>query len=132
MGNLSASRDWGYAKDYIEAIMRIMSDEICADYVVATNKLNTVRDFFYMAASNMGLNPVFEGEGLEEKCFDRVTGKLLCEVNIDFFRSHDTKALCGDFTKIQNHLGWEPCTTFEQLADIMSSCDLEREKKLFG
>lgn len=130
MGNLSASRDWGYAKDHIEAIIRIMTDDLCADYVVATNKLKTVREFFYLVAANMGFKPIFEGEGLEEKCFDQTTGKLLCEVNIDFFRTPDTKALCGDFTKIRDQLGWEPRTTFERMAEIMASRDLEREKIL--
>ena len=78
----------------------------------------------------MGFDPIFEGEGLEEKCFDQTTGKLLCEVNIDFFRSPDTKALCGDFTKIRDQLGWEPVTSFERMAEIMAIRDLEREKNV--
>lgn len=130
MGNLSASRDWGYADDYIKAITMIMEDERCDDYVVATNQLNSVRDFLYLVASNMGFNPKFEGDGLDEKCFDQKTGKLLCEVNRSFFREHDTKALRGDYTKIQEQLGWKPSTTFEEIAEIMSHCDLQREKSI--
>jgi GDPmannose 4,6-dehydratase len=130
LGNLSASRDWGYANDYIDAITMIMADDVCDDYVVATNKLNTVRSFFSLVALNMGFDPKFEGDGLDEKCFDSITGKLLCEVKSDFFRERDTKALKGDFTKINECLGWEPRTSFEQLAEIMSIRDLEREKSI--
>ena len=129
LGNLSASRDWGYANDYVKAIIMIMTSEICDDYVIATNKLHSVRDFFRLAAANIGFDPKFEGEGLEEKCFDVKTGRLLCEVKSDFFREPDTKALRGDFSKIQTHLGWKPTTTFAQLVEIMSIHDLNMEKR---
>jgi GDPmannose 4,6-dehydratase len=129
MGSLSASRDWGYANDYVDAISRIMNDDQCDDYVIATNKLHSVRDFFSLAAENIGFTPEFEGEGLEEKCFDLKTGKLLCEVKSEFFRERDTKALRGNFSKLQINLGWEPSTTFEQLVEIMSIHDLELEKR---
>ena len=130
MGSLSAARDWGYASDYVDAITMIMADDKCDDYVVATNELNTVRQFFYLVAQNMGFNPKFEGEGLDEKCFDQKTGQLLCEVSSDFFREPDTKALRGDYAKIQNDLGWKPTTSLDKLAEIMSRRDLEREKHI--
>ncbi len=129
MGNLSASRDWGYANDYVEAMTMIMEDEKCDDYVIATNKLNTVRQFFSLAATYLGFEPIFENEGLAEKCIDAKTGKILCEVTNDFFRDPDTKALKGDFSKIEKTLHWKPTTSFPQLVEIMCSYDLYLTKK---
>lgn len=126
LGNLSAARDWGYANDYVTAIAMIMDDEKCDDYVVATNKLNTVRYFFELAAINMGFSPIFEGKGLDEKCFDKKSGKLLCQVDKEFFRDPDTKALRGDYSKIRRSLGWSPSTSFETLVDLMSANDLSQ------
>ena len=126
LGNLSAARDWGYADDYIRAVHMIMSDEKCDDYVVATNKLNTVRYFFKLAAINMGFSPKFEGEGLAEKCICEKSGQLLCTVDKEFFREPDSKALRGDFSKIKSILGWEPLTSFETLVSLMSEHDLSQ------
>lgn len=124
LGNLSAARDWGYAGDYMMAIEMIMNDEKCEDYVVATNKLQSVRRFFELAAEAIGFSPQFDGEGMEEKCWDKKTGKLLCQVDAKYFRSPDTKALRGDFSKINNNLGWRPKTDFEKLVNIMALGDL--------
>ena len=126
VGNLSAARDWGYANDYVQAVNMIMNDESCDDFVVATNELHTVRDFFTLAAKNLGFEPSFEGEGINEKCFDAKTGRLLCSVSKEFFREPDTKALRGDFSKVKKTLGWMPKTSFEKLVEIMSEADLKR------
>lgn len=124
LGNLSASRDWGYANDYVSAIQMIMNDRGCDDYVVATNQLNTVRYFFELAARYIGFSPIFEGEGSNEKCYDKKSGKLLCKVDKEFFREPDSKALRGDYSKIKTYLGWEPLTSFESLVELMSGHDL--------
>jgi GDPmannose 4,6-dehydratase len=106
----------------------IMSDSKCDDYVVATNKLNTVRYFFELASRYIGFIPTFEGEGSNEQCFDGKSGQLLCKVDQEFFREPDTKALRGDFSKIRRCLGWEPMTSFETLVELMSGHDLSRIK----
>ena len=124
LGNLGAERDWGYAKDYMEAIELIMLGDHSLDFIVATNKLHSVREFLKLAASYVGFNPVFDGEGLSEKCFDKKTGLLLCEVKEKFFRYPDTKALRGDFSLIRDKLSWKPKTDFEELVKIMSLSDL--------
>ena len=126
LGNLSASRDWGYADDYVRAISLITNADLCDDFVVATNVLNTVRNFFRLAALNIGFEPMFDGEGLDEKCYDQKSGRLLCEVKSDFFRDPDTKALRGDFSKISKILGWKPTTSFEKLVEIMALFDLRQ------
>ena len=129
LGNLSALRDWGYAGDYVKAISLIMHADTSDDFVVATNSLNSVRTFFKLAAQNIGFEPQFEGEGLKERCYDKKSGKLLCEVKSGFFRDPDMKGLRGDFSKIKESLGWEPSTSFEDLVRIMSSSDLKTFEK---
>ena len=125
LGNLSAERDWGYAHDYVKAMKLISENEVYDDFIVATGKLHSVRQFLTLAASSLGFNPEFEGEGLSEKCFDRKSGLLLCEVKKDFFRHHDTKALRGDYSKIRERLGWSPTTPFEVMVEKMASSDLD-------
>lgn len=126
LGNLSAARDWGYANDFMMAVRLIMSDDKCDDYVVSTNKLHTVRYFFELSAQQLGFSPRFEGKGLDEKCFCKKSGKLLCEVDEEFFRERDTKALMGDYSKITKALGWKPKTSFENLVSLMSNSDLNQ------
>ena len=125
LGNLSAERDWGYANDYVKAMKLILENDIYEDFIVATNTLHSVREFLSLAATSVGFTPEFEGEGVNEKCFDRKSGLLLCEVKKEFFRSHDTKALKGDYSKIKAKLDWAPDTSFEKLVETMASADLK-------
>lgn len=129
LGNLSAARDWGYAEDYIEAMRLIAESKTEDEFVVATNSLNTVKDFFTRAAYYMGYDPEFEGEGVNEKCIDKKTGTVLCEVKKEFFRHSDTKALRGDYSKINNQLGWKPSTKFDVWIEKMVKHDLELTRK---
>ena len=124
LGNLSSQRDWGYAGDYVEAMRLILENESTDEFVVATNTLHSVREFFLIAARTMNFDPEFEGEGLNEKCFDRISGRLLCEVKSEFFRSPDTKALRGDYTQIHKSLGWQPRLSFKSLVQKMAEYDL--------
>lgn len=128
LGNLDAKRDWGYAPDYMKAVQLIMNADVPSDYVVATNTVRSIRDFFTASASVAGYDAVFEGEGLDEKCIDKNTGKLLCVVNKDFYRPSDVVYLQGDSSKIKNELGWTSSVDVDQLAIKMTEFDLDRIK----
>ena len=123
LGNLDSVRDWGYAPDYVDAMILMASTNAPADYVVATNKITTVRSFFEMSAKIAGYDPVFEGSGLSEKCLDKRTGRVLSVVNEDFFRPKDVTYLRGDYSKINKELGWSPRTSFESMVEKMVKFD---------
>lgn len=125
LGNLSSVRDWGYAPDYVDAMLLMINAKESDDYVVATNKAITVREFFKKAASHIGFDPIFEGEGIEEVCKDAKSGKTLCEVNEKFYRPSDVVYLKGDYSKIESKLGWKPKTSIDELAKIMISFDAD-------
>lgn len=127
LGNLSSLRDWGYAKDYVECMWMILQHPVPEDFVVATGEQHSVREFCYLAFKNVGIDLIFEGEGINEKGIDKATGKVLVEVSPDFFRPTDVVNLCGDPTKAKNVLGWNPTkTSFEQLVKLMVKSDMER------
>ena len=126
LGNLDSVRDWGYARDYVESMRLINEAEEANDFVVATNQVYTIRDLVQLAGKNFGFDIVFEGEGLNERGFDKKTGAVIIEVSPKYFRPSDVTYLKGDFSKIKSLLGWEPSTSFEQMIDIMCSADLER------
>lgn len=123
LGNLSSIRDWGYAPDYVSGMNMIINGPP-DDYVIATNTVNSVRYFFEVCARTAGYDPVFEGEGLNEKCIDKTTNKILCEVNPKYFRPSDVVYLRGDYSKMTEKLGWKPETTFYGLAEKMTKFDL--------
>ena len=125
LGNLSSVRDWGYAPDYVDAMILINNSKTPDDYVVATNTISTVRDFFKASAKVAGYSPSFEGEGIEEKCFDTKTGKILCEVDKKYFRPSDVTYLKGNYSKINKALGWSPTTFVDDLAKKMTIFDLD-------
>ena len=129
LGNLSSLRDWGYAKDFIDAMQLIIETDKLDEFVVATNTLHSVREFFEIAAKTMGFDPVFEGEGATEHCYDKRTKKILCRVNKKFFRSVDIKSIRGDYTKINTEIGWKPSTPFETLVELMALSDLRQLEK---
>ena len=126
LGNLDAKRDWGYAPDYMKAVQTIMNADVPNDYVVSTNRVASIRDFFKASAEVAGYKAVFEGEGLFEKCVDSKTGKLLCVVNKDFYRPSDVVYLQGDSKKIENELGWKASVYHDELAIKMTEFDLDR------
>ena len=124
LGNLDSLRDWGYAKDYVECMWRMLQRDVADDYVVATGVQHSVREFAEMAFRNNGIELRWEGTGLEEKGIDKATGKVLVEVSPDFFRPTDVVNLWGDPTKARTVLGWNPRkTSYEQLAKIMAEHD---------
>lgn len=130
LGNMDSKRDWGYAKDYVECMWLMLQQDIPEDFVIATGEQHTVRDFTYRAFKAVGIELKFEGEGIDEKGIDVNTGKILVEVNKEWFRPTDVDNLWGDPTKAKTVLGWNPQkTSYEQLVEIMAKHDLELAKK---
>lgn len=128
LGNLSSLRDWGYAKDYVECMWLMLQQSKPDDYVIATGKQHSVREFCLYAFSRVGIDIVFEGEGANEKGIDRKSGKVLIEVSPDFYRPTDVVNLLGDPTKAKRNLGWNPSekTSFEELVNIMVDSDMTK------
>lgn len=130
LGNLSALRDWGYAKDYVECMWLILQQEKPDDFVVATGEAHSVRDFCTLAFKYAGIELKWQGEGLNEQGIDVKTGKVLVEVDPKFFRPAEVEQLLGDPTKAQKELGWNPRkTSFEDLVRIMVESDLKKAEK---
>lgn len=130
LGNLDALRDWGYAKDFVECMWLMLQQEEADDYVIATGVQHTVREFATLAFANNGIEIVWEGQGVEEKGYDKATGKMIVCVNPKWFRPTDVVNLLGDPTKAKTVLGWNPQTTsYEELCSIMAEHDLQLAKK---
>ena len=127
LGNLSSLRDWGYAKDYVECMWLILQNDKPEDFVIATGVQHSVREFCYLAFKYAGIELEFKGEGLDEKGYDKATGKVLVEVSKDFYRPTDVVNLWGDPTKAKAKLGWNPSkTSFEELVKIMVDHDMAK------
>ena len=119
LGNLNAKRDWGHAKDFVEAMWMMLQQDEPDDYVIATGEQYSVRDFVEKAAPYFGMSIVWEGEGLDEVGIDKNTGKTIVRVNPKYFRPAEVETLLGDATKARQNLGWEPKISFEQLVEDM-------------
>ena len=120
-------RDWGYAKDYVECMWLILQNKTPEDFVIATGVQHSVREFCQLAFHYAGIELEFRGEGIDEKGYDKKTGKVLVEVSEDFYRPTDVVNLWGDPTKARKELGWNPTkTTFEQLVELMVKHDMEK------
>ena len=127
LGNLSSLRDWGYAKDYVECMWLILQHERPEDFVIATGKQHSVREFCQLAFHYAGIELEFQGEGADERGIDKATGKVLVEVSPDFYRPTDVVNLWGDPSKAKKELGWNPGkTSFEDLVHIMVEHDMEK------
>ncbi len=130
LGNLSSLRDWGYAKDYVECMWKILQHDIPDDFVIATGEQHSVREFCERAFSEVGIELDFKGEGKDEIGVDRATGKTVIEVSPEFYRPTDVVNLCGDPGKARRELGWNPtATSFEELVRKMARHDMELVKK---
>jgi len=119
LGNLNARRDWGHAKDFVEAMWLMLQQDQPDDYVIATGEQYSVREFVEAASPYFGMNIVWEGEGLDEVGIDRSTGRKVIEVNPKYFRPAEVETLLGDASKAKEKLGWEPKTSFKQLVEDM-------------
>ncbi len=128
LGNLDAKRDWGYAKEYVEGMWRILQAAEPDTFVLATNRTETVRDFVTMAFKGAGIGVEFSGEGENEVGHCARTGKALVRVSPKFYRPAEVDLLIGDPAKAKRVLGWEPKTTLEELCQMMVDADLRRNE----
>ena len=119
LGNLDAKRDWGHAKDFVEAMYLMLQQDEPDDYVIATGEQYSVRDFVNKAAPYFGLNLEWRGEGLDEVAVDKVSKRTVVAVDEKYFRPAEVESLLGDPTKAKEKLGWKPTTTFDQLVEDM-------------
>ena len=119
LGNLDAKRDWGHAKDFVEAMYLMLQQDEPDDYVIATGEQHSVREFVEEAAPIFGMKIEWMGEGLDEVGYDWNTKRTVIRVNERYFRPAEVESLLGDPTKAKEKLGWEPTTTFKQLVEDM-------------
>jgi len=129
LGNLNAKRDWGYSKDSVEAMWLMLQQPEPDDYVIATGKQHSVREFCQLAFKELGIDLEWQGEGLQEKGIDKKTGKVIVEIDPRYFRPTEVESLLGDSTKAREKLGWRPKTSFQELIKEMVQSDLEEAKK---
>jgi GDPmannose 4,6-dehydratase len=125
LGNLDSKRDWGYAKDYVECMWLMLQQNEPQDFVIASGTMHTVREFVSLAFKEAGILLRWEGSGIDEKGIDLKTGKILVEVDPNYFRPTEVDLLLGDPTKAKSILGWNPTkTSFEDLVKIMVKNDI--------
>ena len=128
LGNLDSKRDWGYAKDYVEAMWLMLQHKKPEDFVIATGETHTVREFIEAACEYFGFDLSWEGKGLKEKGVDKNTNEVIIEIDPKYFRPSEVDILLGDYTKAKNILSWTPKTSFRKLVEIMCENDYQIEK----
>ena len=128
LGNLDAKRDWGHAKDYVEAMWLMLQQEEPDDFVIATGQQHTVREFVNAAFDYMGYKIEWVGEGLKEVAKELETGKVLVKINPEFYRPSEVDSLVGDCSYAKEKLGWEHHYSFTQLVEEMCKYDLEHTR----
>lgn len=125
LGNMNAKRDWGFAGDYVKGMYLMLQQNEPGDYVLATNETHTVREFVNAAFDAVGIEIRWEGEGADEKGYDAKTGRLLVDVNPEFYRPAEVEFLWGDCTKAERELGWKRDVSFEGLVKMMMDSDMK-------
>ena len=124
LGNMNAKRDWGFAGDYVQGMWLMLQQDKPGDYVLATNETHTVREFVEAAFAECGIKIKWEGEGIDEKGIDVATGRVLVDVNPQFYRPAEVEFLWGDCTKAETELGWKRLVDFKGLVSMMMDADL--------
>jgi len=132
LGNIDAKRDWGFAKEYVEGMWRMLQADKPGVFVLATNRTETVRDFVTLAFKAVDVELQWEGSGEQEQATDAATGKVVVRVNPKFYRPAEVDLLIGDPQKAKDVLGWEPKTTLEQLCRMMVDADMRRNQQGFS
>ena len=129
LGNLDAARDWGFAKEYVEGMWRMLQHDTPDSFVLATNRAHTVRDFVTLACKHAGFEIEWHGKAEEEKGVEKSTGKTVVRVNPKYYRPAEVEFLLGNPCKAQKQLGWEAKTTLDELCRIMVEADLRRNER---
>ncbi|MEG3002864.1 MAG: GDP-mannose 4,6-dehydratase [Comamonas sp.] len=132
LGNLDAKRDWGFAKEYVEGMWRMLQADEPDTFVLATNRTETVRDFVRMAFKGAGIEVEFKGQAEGETAVDTATGKTVMRINPKFYRPAEVELLIGNPERAKAKLGWAPATTLEQLCQMMVEADIRRNKAGFS
>ena len=132
LGNLDAKRDWGFAKEYVDGMWRMLQAEQADTFVLATNRTETVRDFVRMAFKGAEIEIDFTGNGEQEMAIDTATGKTVMRINPKFYRPAEVELLIGNPAKAKAKLGWAPKTSLEELCSMMVSADLRRNQNGFS
>ncbi len=125
LGNLDSLRDWGHARDYVEAMWLMLQQDQPEDFVIATGEQHSVREFVTLSAKEMGIDVRWEAQGVEEKGYDAATGACIVAVDPRYFRPAEVETLLGDASKARAKLGWQPTTTFMELVREMAVEDLK-------
>ena len=125
LGNMDAKRDWGFAGDYVEAMWLILQQEKPQDFVIATNETHTVREFVELSFKEVGIDIEWKGTGVDEKGYDKCTGKLLIDINPKYFRPAEVELLWGDCSKAEKELGWQRKVDFKELVHMMVDEDMK-------
>lgn len=128
LGNLDAKRDWGFARDYVDGMWRMLQAKIPDTYVLATNRTETVRHFVSLAGKAAGFDLLWEGRGTDEIGIDKLSGRTLVRVNSKYYRPTEVDLLIGDPTKAKRDLGWVAGTSLEQICQMMFDADLQRNQ----
>jgi len=129
LGNLDSRRDWGHARDYIRAQWLMLQQDIPEDFVIATGKQFSVREFVVLAGARLGMKIIWKGKGVDEVGVDSKTGSTLVRIDSRYFRPTEVESLLGDPTKARQKLGWSAEITFEELVTEMIEADLEEAKR---
>ncbi len=129
LGNLDASRDWGYAGDYVKAMWLMLQQDEPDDYIIATGESHTVREFTEKAFKEVGIGIEWKGEGIEEVGVDDKNGRVIVEIDPRYFRPTEVDYLQGDASKAREKLGWEPEITFDELVSMMVKEDLKEAER---
>tara|TARA_B110000037_G_scaffold223200_1_gene303801 strand:- start:21923 stop:23011 length:1089 start_codon:yes stop_codon:yes gene_type:complete len=129
LGNLDAQRDWGHAKDYVYGMWQMMQQEVADDYVLATGETHPVREFVEKSFNHAGIEVRWEGEGVDEKGFNKANNEIIVEVDEKYFRPTEVELLLGDPTKAKTELGWETTYTFDGLVKEMVDSDIALFKR---
>jgi len=130
LGNLSALRDWGHARDFVRAQWLMLQHDTPEDFVIATGEQHSVREFVTLAGAHLGYEVEWRGEGLDEQGVDRATGKVLVKVDPRYFRPTEVETLLGDPTKARTKLGWTPEVKFAELVKEMVEADLDSARRV--
>ncbi len=127
IGNIDSQRDWGYAPDYVNAMWMMLQSNKPDDYVIATGKLHSVREFIEKVFKEIGREIHWNGKGIEETGYDMSNKKTVVRINPIYYRPMDVNCLCGDSSKAYQKLGWKPSVGFDELVQIMVKADMEKE-----